>query len=152
MVRKSRSKKFVTNFCVFLFQNTINRTHAYERVCSNRGYQLVILRLCWDWVGILSKCTMGMFWRPHRFHMTSRPPYWCSRQNNETAAMLVSQINPESWTFFLCKKISFVAINVRSCWPREWKRSIGYPEVAREMESKFLPQNSIIVQRDRAPT
>ena len=94
--KKSRSNKFVTNFCVFLFQNTINRTHAYERVCSNRGYQLVILRLCRDWVGILSKCTVGMFWRPYRFHMTSRPPYWCSRQNNETTAMSVSQINPES--------------------------------------------------------
>ena len=127
---------------IVLFYNTINRMHPYERVCSNRSYQLVILRLCWDRVGILSKCTVGMFWRSHRFHMTSRPPYWCSGQNNETAAMLVSQTNPESWTFFLCKKISFIAINVHSCWPREWKRSIGYPAVAHETGSKLLPKTA----------
>jgi len=29
-----------------------------------------------------------------RFHMTSRRPYWCS-ENNETAAMLVYQENPQ---------------------------------------------------------
>ena len=28
-----------------------------------------------------------------RFHMTSRPPSWCSK-NNETVAMLVFQTNP----------------------------------------------------------
>lgn len=40
---------------------------------------------------------------------------WCFWQK-ETAAVLVSQTNPESWTFIFGKKISLVATNVHSCW------------------------------------
>ena len=34
-----------------------------------------------------------LFFYIERFHMTSRRPYWCTK-NNETAAILVNQANP----------------------------------------------------------
>ena len=50
--------------------------------------------------------------------MTSQWPYWCSK------AIL--------WelTSFLIQTISFVPVNLRRCYPREWKRSIGHMLVA----------------------
>ena len=49
-------------------------------------------------------------------------------QNNETAAMLVSQTNPVGVGFFslIMQKLSFVPINLHRWWPREWKRSIAF--------------------------
>ena len=41
-------------------------------------------------------------------------------QNNETAAMLVSQ----ELNYFLMQTLSFVPINLHRCWPRERKHSI----------------------------
>ena len=40
------------------------------------------------------------------FHMTSRQPYWCP-QDNETAAMLVSQTNPVGVYLFSYANASF---------------------------------------------
>ena len=40
-----------------------------------------------------SKCLKNGNDRIERFHMTSRRPYWCTK-NNETAAILVYQTNP----------------------------------------------------------
>ena len=52
-------------------------------------------------------------WRIECFQMTSRRPCWCP--------------NPILWEMnsFLMQTLSFVAINLRTCWPREWKRSIN---------------------------
>ena len=52
------------------------------------------------------------------FHMTSRAAILVS-QNNETAAMLVSQTNPRGVELFLMQTLSFVPINLHRCWPRE---------------------------------
>ena len=45
-------------------------------------------------------------------------------QNNETAAMLVSQTSPRELNSFLMQTLSFVTINLHIYWPREWKHSI----------------------------
>ena len=44
-------------------------------------------------------------------------------QNNETAAMLVSQTSPLGVELFLMQTLSFVPINLHRFWPREWKHS-----------------------------
>ena len=49
-----------------------------------------------------------------RFHMTSRRPCWCFKQ-------ILWELN-----CLLTQTISFVHINLHRCWPREWKRSIGF--------------------------
>ena len=43
--KKSRSKKFATNFCLFLFQNTINRTHEFVQIQLPAGHFVIVLRL-----------------------------------------------------------------------------------------------------------
>ena len=40
-------------------------------------------------------------------------------QNNETADMLVYQTNPVGVKLFSYVKLSFVPMNLHSCWPRE---------------------------------
>ena len=40
-------------------------------------------------------------------------------ENNETAAMLVSQTNPVGVELFLMETLSFVKINLHRCLPRE---------------------------------
>ena len=45
-------------------------------------------------------------------------------QNNETAAILVSQTSPLELNYFLMQTLSFVPINLHRCWPRERKHSI----------------------------
>ena len=56
-------------------------------------------------------------------------------QNNETAAMLVSQ--PIFWELnsFLIQTLSFLPINLHRCWPREWKHSITH--CAKETDTNF---------------
>ena len=44
-------------------------------------------------------------------------------QNNEAAAMLVSQTSPVG-VELLMQTFSFVPINLHRCWPPEWKHSI----------------------------
>ena len=51
-----------------------------------------------------------------RFHLTSR---FLVSENNETAAMLVSQTNPVGVEHFSYVKVSFVPINLHGCWPGE---------------------------------
>jgi len=58
-----------------------------------------------------------------RFHGTSRQPYWCS-ENNEMAAILVSQTNPVGvqLIFFFFLTLSFVKselINMTRAWDKE---------------------------------
>jgi len=50
--------------------------------------------------------------------MTSRWPYWCTK-NKEMAAILVNQANPVGVEVFSYVNISFVSINLHSCWSRE---------------------------------
>ena len=40
-------------------------------------------------------------------------------QNNETAAMLVSQTSPVGVELLLMQTLSFVPINLHRCWPPE---------------------------------
>ena len=54
--------------------------------------------------------------------MTSRRPYWCSK-NNETAAKLVSQTNPVGVKLFLMQMLLLFQQILHKRWPREWKRS-----------------------------
>ena len=48
-------------------------------------------------------------------------------QDNETATMFVPNHSCGSWTLFLCKRFSFVPINLHRCWPRKWKHRIRLP-------------------------
>ena len=57
------------------------------------------------------------------FHMTSRWPYWgpitMKRRPYWCPKPVLSELNS-----FLMQTLSFVPINLRTCWPREWKHSI----------------------------
>ena len=46
-------------------------------------------------------------------------------QNNEAAAMLVSQTNPVGVELFSYANAFFCSRNLRRCWPRESKRPTG---------------------------
>ena len=45
-------------------------------------------------------------------------------QNNEMAALLVFQTNPERVELFYSVNACFFSITLHRCWPREWKRSV----------------------------
>ena len=57
------------------------------------------------------------------FHMTSRWPYWCSKTMKRRPYWGTKTILWEL-NSFLMQTLSFVPINLHTCWPREWKRSI----------------------------
>ena len=61
------------------------------------------------------------------FHMTSRRPYWCSKTMKRLPCWCPK---PVPWEFnsFLMQTLSFAAINLHICWPREWKHSISYKD------------------------
>ena len=49
-------------------------------------------------------------------------------QNNETAAMLVSQTNPLGVELLVCKRFLLCSkiLKGEKCWPREWERAIAF--------------------------
>ena len=57
------------------------------------------------------------------FHMTSRWPYCCPKTMKRPPCWCPK---PILWELnsFLMQTLSFVAINLHRCWPREWKHSI----------------------------
>ena len=57
------------------------------------------------------------------FHMTSRRPCWCPKTMKRRPCWCPK---PVLWELnsFLMQTLSFVPINLRRCWPREWKHSI----------------------------
>ena len=57
------------------------------------------------------------------FHMTSRQPYWCPKTMKWRPCWCPK---PVLWDLnsFLMQALSFVAINLHRCWPRECKYSI----------------------------
>ena len=59
------------------------------------------------------------------FHMTSRRPYWCPKtmklRPSWCSKLVLWELNS-----FLMQTLSFVPLNLHSCWPREWKRSTVY--------------------------
>ena len=57
------------------------------------------------------------------FHMTSRRPYWCSKTMKRRPCWCPK---PVLWELnsFLMQTLSFVPINLHTCWPREWRHSI----------------------------
>ena len=60
-------------------------------------------------------------------------------QNNETAAMLVSQSSPVGVELsFLMQTLSFVPINLHRCWQSEWKRSILLKSDLKTRRSRFF--------------
>ena len=57
------------------------------------------------------------------FHMTSRRPYWCPKTMKRRPYWCPKPVLWELNTFFM-QTLSFVAINLYRCWPREWKHSV----------------------------
>ena len=57
------------------------------------------------------------------FHMTSRRPYWCPKTMKRRPCWCPK---PVLWELnsFLMQTLSFVPIDLHTCWPREWKYSI----------------------------
>ena len=78
------------------------------------------LKLCTPFVGLAPMRLL----RPNRVFSHDVTAAILVSQNNETAAMLVSQ--PVLWELnsFLMQTLSFVTTNLHRCWPREWKHSI----------------------------
>ena len=62
------------------------------------------------------------------FHMTSRRPYWCSKQWNGGHVGAPNQFSG-SWTPFLSyANAFFCSKNLHRFWSREWKHSTLYSE------------------------
>ena len=59
------------------------------------------------------------------FHMTSRRPYWCPKTMKRRPCWCPKRVLWEL-NSFLMQTRSFVPINLRRCWPREFKHSIVY--------------------------
>ena len=57
------------------------------------------------------------------FHMTSWRPYWCPKTMKRRPCWCPKRVLWEL-NSFLMQTLSFVPINLRRCWPREWKHSI----------------------------
>ena len=55
--------------------------------------------------------------------MTSRRPYWCPKTMKRRPCWCPK---PVLWELnsFLMQTLSFVPINLHTCWPREWRHSI----------------------------
>ena len=72
------------------------------------------------------------------FHMTSRRPYWCPKTMKRQPCWCPKQILWEL-NFFLMQTLSFVPINLRRCWSREWKHSIpaATPAYLQKVDSKW---------------
>ena len=64
--------------------------------------------------------------RIDRFHMTSRRPYLCTKK-------ILWELNS-----FHMLKLSFIPSNLQSCWPRDWKRSIGIAIVWKSTNSRSV--------------
>ena len=64
-----------------------------------------------------------------RFHMTSRPPYWCPKTMKRRPCWCPKPILWELKSF-LMQTLSFVPINLHRWWPREWKRSIKRKKIS----------------------
>ena len=56
--------------------------------------------------------------------MTSRRPYWCTKQWIGGHVCVQKKILWELNSFHMLK-LSFIPSNLQSCWPCDWKRSIG---------------------------
>ena len=56
--------------------------------------------------------------------MTSRWPYWCSKTMKRRPCWCPKPVLWELNTF-LVQTLSFVPINLHTCWPREWQHSIS---------------------------
>jgi len=52
-----------------------------------------------------------------RFHMTSRQPFWCSKQWNGGHVGVPNQ-SCGCWTLFLCKDFFLFPVNLHRCWLR----------------------------------
>ena len=68
-----------------------------------------------------SKCRLALI--TECLHLTSRRPYWYPKTIKRRRCWCSKQI---LWDLnsFPKQTLSFVPINLYSCWPREWKRSI----------------------------
>ena len=64
--------------------------------------------------------------RIDRFHMTSRRPYLCTKK-------ILWELNS-----FHMSKLYFIPSNFQSCWPRDWKRSIGIAIVWKSTNSRSV--------------
>ena len=60
-------------------------------------------RLCYVWIRNPKNVRLPWFVSIERFHMTSRRPYWCSKQWNG-GHVGVPNKSCGSWTLFLCKQ------------------------------------------------
>ena len=71
----------------------------------------------------MNSCSIG---RIDRFHMTSRRPYLCTKK-------ILWELNS-----FHLLKLYFIPSNLQSCWPRDWKRSIGIAIVWKSTNSRSV--------------
>ena len=68
-----------------------------------------------------SKCRLAL--KTECLHLTSRRPYWYPKTIKRRRCWCSKQTLWELNSFPM-QTLSFVPINLYSCWPREWKRSI----------------------------
>ena len=81
-------------------------------------------RLCYVWNRNPKNVRLPWFVSIERFHMTSRRPYWCSKQWNGGHVGAPNQFSG-SWTPFLSyANAFFCSKNLHRFWSREWKHSI----------------------------
>ena len=71
----------------------------------------------------MNSCSIG---RIDRFHMTSRRPYLCTKK-------ILWELNS-----FHMLKLYFIPSNLQSCWPRDWKRSIGIAIIWKSTNSRSV--------------
>ena len=69
--------------------------------------------------------------------MTSRRPYWCPKTMKRRPCWCPK---PVLWELnsFLMQMLSFVPINLHTCWPREWKRSILLKSDLKTRRNRFF--------------
>ena len=114
----SKTKKtFAWNFSLFIFdQFRCIYIHNWLRgLLPKRRNQV--------WILMYRSCSIG---RIDRFHMTSRRPCLCTKK-------ILWELNS-----FYMLKLYFIPSNLQSCWPRDWKRSIGIAIVWKSTNSRSV--------------
>ena len=104
MLEVKLKKTFAWNFWLFIFdQSRCIYIHNWLRGLLPKRQSQVWILMYWS-------CSIG---RITRFHMSLRLPCLCTKK-------ILWELNS-----FHMLKLYFIPSNFQSCWPRDWKRSIG---------------------------
>ena len=120
-VRCTSSSGFAQSISCLRCLFSTTSVHSGSDACFHRKFAFSGTRTCKQWKSSLQyikdlRCI-------ECFHMTSRRPYWCPKTMKRRPCWCPK---PVLWEMnsFLMQTLSFVPINLHSCWPREWKHSI----------------------------